>query len=121
MAQLARALAAPRELGDILTGVTTPAVQMIPGADAVGLLLVQKGGEFESLAGTHHVVAELDKLQIASGEGPVTRPPFTKRLCAAKICAASSAGPGLRRAPSSTACSAPCRSSCTPPTATPAR
>lgn len=70
MAQLARALAAPRELGDILTGVTTAAVQMIPGADAVGVLLVQKGGEFESLAGTHDVVAELDKLQIASGEGP---------------------------------------------------
>lgn len=50
--------------------MTGSALQMIPGADAVGVLLVAKGGAFESVAGTHDVVAELDKLQITFGEGP---------------------------------------------------
>ena len=70
MAELARTLGVARPVEQTLEGVTGAALQMIPGADAVGVLLVKRGGDFESLAGTHEVVAELDKLQITFGEGP---------------------------------------------------
>ena len=70
MAELARTMTAPRTLEQILEGVTTAAVQLVPGADAAGVLLVKKGGDFESLADTNGVVGRLDKLQHDFGEGP---------------------------------------------------
>lgn len=70
MAELARDIAAPRSLGDVLADVTKAAVDLIPGADIAGVLLVKGGGEFESVADTDSLVAELDKLQHDFGEGP---------------------------------------------------
>jgi GAF domain-containing protein len=70
MAELARDIAAPRDLEQILADVTTTAVQLIPAADIAGVLLVKKGGEFDSLADTDTLVAQLDKLQHDFGEGP---------------------------------------------------
>lgn len=70
MAELARDTAAPRSLGQVLTEVTTAAVELIPAADIAGVLLVRAGGEFESVADTDSLVAQLDQLQHDFGEGP---------------------------------------------------
>lgn len=70
MAELARAIAVPRTLEQILDDVTAAAVDLIPGADAAGVLLVEKSGDFDSLADTDGLVAQLDKLQHDFGEGP---------------------------------------------------
>jgi len=70
MAELARAMTAPRTLEQILADVTAAAVQLVPGADAAGVLLVKRGGEFESLAETDGLVGQLDKLQHDFSEGP---------------------------------------------------
>jgi len=70
MAELARRSAAPSTLKQILDGVTGAAVELIPGADLAGVLLVKKGGDFESHAETDSLVAELDRLQHDFGEGP---------------------------------------------------
>jgi GAF domain-containing protein len=71
MAELARTIAAPRTLEQILQDVAATAVELIPGAAAAGVLLVKKGGEFETLADTDGgLVAQLDKLQHDFSEGP---------------------------------------------------
>jgi GAF domain-containing protein len=70
MAELARMIAAPRTLEQILDDVTAAAVELIPRADVSGILLVKKGGDFESLADTSGLAAELDRLQQDFGEGP---------------------------------------------------
>jgi GAF domain-containing protein len=70
MAELARKNAGPSTLTQILDSVTAAAVELIPGADLAGVLLVKKGGDFESLADTDSVVAKLDELQHDFGEGP---------------------------------------------------
>ncbi|SPM29558.1 GAF and ANTAR domain-containing protein [Mycobacterium terramassiliense] len=70
MAELARHIAAPRSVDDVLSDVTAAAVQLIPGADVAGVLLVKQGGEFESVADTDSLAAQLDKLQHDFGEGP---------------------------------------------------
>jgi len=70
MAELARATAGSSTLKQILDDVTTAAVELIPGADLAGVLLVKKGGDFESLAETDSLVAQLDRLQHDFGEGP---------------------------------------------------
>jgi GAF domain-containing protein len=70
MAELARSTAAPSALKQILSGVTAAAVELIAGADLAGVLLVKKGGDFESHAETDSLVAHLDKLQHDFGEGP---------------------------------------------------
>lgn len=70
MAELARTTAAPSTLKQILDGVTAAVVELIPGADLAGVLLVKKGGTFESLAETDSLVAKLDKLQHEFSEGP---------------------------------------------------
>jgi GAF domain-containing protein len=70
MAELARSIAAPRTLEQILNDVTATAVELIPGADVSGILLVKKGGDFESVADTSGLAADLDKLQHDLGEGP---------------------------------------------------
>lgn len=70
MAQLVREIGAPRPLDQLLTDVTTAAVELIPRADVAGVLLMKKGGQFDSLADTDSLVAQLDQLQHDYGEGP---------------------------------------------------
>ncbi|OMB79021.1 GAF and ANTAR domain-containing protein [Mycolicibacterium conceptionense] len=70
MAELARALAAPRSLDDILIDVTKAATELIPGVDTAGILLVGDGGKWDSLAGTSDLPSQLDELQMTYQEGP---------------------------------------------------
>jgi GAF domain-containing protein len=70
MAELARASAAPRSVDDVLFDVTATATEIIPGTDTAGVLLVGKGGKFESLAGTTDLPHRLDELQMTFNEGP---------------------------------------------------
>jgi GAF domain-containing protein len=70
MADLARSVAAPRDFDDVLNGVTSGAVELLNGADTAGVLLVSKGGKYESLSGTSELIYQLDRLQEKHGEGP---------------------------------------------------
>jgi GAF domain-containing protein len=70
MAELARAAAMPRKVDEVLSEVTTAAVELIPGVDTAGVLLIRRGGKFESLAGTTDLPHELDELQMTFNEGP---------------------------------------------------
>ncbi len=70
MADLARSVAAPRSIDDVLNGVTSSAVELLTGADTAGVLLVSKGGNFESLSGTSELIYKLDRLQEQFKEGP---------------------------------------------------
>jgi len=70
MAELARMVAAPRSLDDILNDVTAAAKELIPGVDAAGILLIGKGGSFESLAEVTELPHKLDELQMQFEEGP---------------------------------------------------
>ncbi|MGE2714017.1 GAF and ANTAR domain-containing protein [Mycolicibacterium litorale] len=70
MAELARSLALPRDLDSILSGVTATAKDLIPGVDAAGILLVGRGGDFESVAQVTDLPHQLDELQMKFREGP---------------------------------------------------
>jgi GAF domain-containing protein len=70
MADLARAIAGPQTAEAVLREVTTAAVEVIPGVDTAGILLIKGRGNFESLAGTDEVPHELDELQHVLQEGP---------------------------------------------------
>jgi hypothetical protein len=49
MADLARAMAPPRAIENILAEVTSAAVELIDGADTAGILVVKDDGGFDSL------------------------------------------------------------------------
>lgn len=70
MAELARAAAAPRSVDDVLSDVTAAAMELIPGADTAGVLLIGKGGKFDSVANTSDLPHRLDELQMMFNEGP---------------------------------------------------
>jgi len=70
MAQLARAVAAPRSVNDVLADVTREVIELIPTADAAGILFVGKGGGFDSVANTSGLPEQLDRLQMTFNEGP---------------------------------------------------
>lgn len=70
MAELARTLASPRGLDEILSSVTAAAKELIPGVDAAGILLVGRGGTFESVAQLTDVPHQLDELQMRYNQGP---------------------------------------------------
>jgi GAF domain-containing protein len=70
MAELARAAAAPRSVGEVLSDVTSTARELIPGTDTAGVLLIGKGGKFDSVAGTDDLPHRLDELQMTFDEGP---------------------------------------------------
>jgi GAF domain-containing protein len=70
MAELARAVAAPRSVEDVLASVTAAAVELIPGVTVAGVLLISKGGKFETHAGTSSLMGQLDALQDRYQEGP---------------------------------------------------
>jgi GAF domain-containing protein len=70
MAELARAAAAPKSVEEVLAGVTAAAMELIPGTDTAGVLLIGKGGKFDSVAGTDELPHQLDELQMKFNEGP---------------------------------------------------
>jgi GAF domain-containing protein len=70
MADLARSVATPRNVEDVFAAVTGAAVELLPGADTAGVLLVTKSGKFDSLCGTSDLIYELDRLQAEHGTGP---------------------------------------------------
>lgn len=70
MAELARAVAAPRSVEDVLVDVTAAARELVPGTDTAGVLLIGKGAKFDSIGGTTDLPQVLDELQMRFGEGP---------------------------------------------------
>ncbi|WNG92109.1 GAF and ANTAR domain-containing protein [Mycobacterium sp. ITM-2016-00318] len=70
MADLARTVAGPRSVNDVLSDVTTAVMELIPGTDTAGVLMIGKGGKFESLAGITELPHKLDELQMTFNEGP---------------------------------------------------
>jgi GAF domain-containing protein len=70
MAELARSAAAPRSVEDVLSDVTAASKELISGTDTAGVLLIGKGGKFDSLAGTSDLPHLLDELQMKFNEGP---------------------------------------------------
>jgi GAF domain-containing protein len=70
MAELARSVAAPRDIDAVLSGVTATTVELVTGADTAGVLLVSKGGKYESLSGTSELIYEVDRLQEKHNAGP---------------------------------------------------
>jgi len=70
MAALARIAAAPRSVEDVLSDVTTAALELIRGADTAGVLLIGKGGKWDSVGGTSDLPHRLDELQMLFNEGP---------------------------------------------------
>lgn len=70
MAELARLVAGPRRVEDVLFDVTSEVMKLIPGVDAAGVLFVGKAGRFESVAGTSQLPHQLDELQMKYKEGP---------------------------------------------------
>ncbi len=70
MAELARVAAAPRKVEDVLSDVTAAAKELIPGADTAGVLLIGKGGKWDSVGVTSELSHRLDELQMKFSEGP---------------------------------------------------
>ena len=70
MAALARQLAVPLSVDEVLAGVTQTVLDVIPGAGVAGFLLFTKAGKFETKAATADLMYEIDRLQIENGEGP---------------------------------------------------
>ncbi|OBK18930.1 GAF and ANTAR domain-containing protein [Mycobacterium asiaticum] len=70
MAKLAQSVALPNKVEDILATVTATAVELIPGADTAGVLLVRANGKFESVGDVTELPAKLDALQHDLQEGP---------------------------------------------------
>lgn len=70
MAELARSTAMPRTVDEVLKDVTAAAKDLIEGVDVAGVLLVGKGGTFETLAPTSDLMFKLDELQMRYLEGP---------------------------------------------------
>jgi len=70
MAELARTVASPRRVEEVLSDVTAEAKKLIPGVDAAGVLLIGKAGKFESLAVTSDLPHRLDELQMKYRQGP---------------------------------------------------
>ncbi|MBV9088441.1 MAG: GAF and ANTAR domain-containing protein [Mycobacteriaceae bacterium] len=70
MAQLAREVAVPRRVDEVLETVTSAARELIPGVTDAGVLLISKGAKFETHAATSELVHRLDLLQQMFGEGP---------------------------------------------------
>ncbi|MFJ3439782.1 GAF and ANTAR domain-containing protein [Streptomyces sp. NPDC086081] len=69
MASMARDLLAQDSVEATLGQITRAAVELVSGCDAAGILLL-RGRTVESLAPTHDLVVESDRLQERLGEGP---------------------------------------------------
>ncbi len=70
MAELARSVSGPRSVNDVLSDVTAAVMELIPGTDTAGVLMIGKGGKFDSLAGITELPHQLDDLQMTFDEGP---------------------------------------------------
>jgi transcriptional regulator with GAF, ATPase, and Fis domain len=70
MAEMSRSLLPKPDLDAILAEVTSAAVELIPGVDTAGILLLEGGGKFRSLAATTDLPHQLDLLQVTFDEGP---------------------------------------------------
>jgi GAF domain-containing protein len=70
MAELARHLAVPLGVDEVLDRVTRTVLDLIPGADVAGFLLFTSTGKFETKAATSDLMYTIDRLQIEHGEGP---------------------------------------------------
>ncbi|MFY9919062.1 MAG: GAF and ANTAR domain-containing protein [Mycobacterium sp.] len=70
MAELARTAASPRSVEDVLSDVTAASKELIPGAKTAGVLLIGKGGKWDSIGGTDDLPHLLDELQMRFNEGP---------------------------------------------------
>ncbi len=70
MAELARHLAVPLGVDDVLDRVTRTVLDLLPGADVAGFLLFTSAGKFETKAATSDLMYTIDRLQIEHGEGP---------------------------------------------------
>lgn len=69
MADVARATSGARSASDILADVTAAAVELIPGVDTAGILLIRESG-YESIACITEIPQRLDELQMSLHEGP---------------------------------------------------
>ncbi|CAN5273735.1 GAF and ANTAR domain-containing protein [soil metagenome] len=70
MAALARDVAMPTAMEEVLRGVTAAVLELIPGAEHSGVLLLGKGKDYETLAPTDNLMFDLDHLQVETGQGP---------------------------------------------------
>ena len=70
MAELSRSLVPKPSLDTVLDEVTAAAVDLIPGVDTAGILLLERGGKFRSIATTSELPHQLDILQVTFQEGP---------------------------------------------------
>ncbi len=70
MAELARTLAGPRNLNEVLAGVASAALELIPGVDTAGVLLIGKEHTFETVPKDASLTNELHRLQMQFDEGP---------------------------------------------------
>lgn len=70
MVELTRVLAKEQSFEAVLAEVTSAAVELIPGVDTAGILLIKKGGTFDSVAVTSDLPHQLDVLQMTFDEGP---------------------------------------------------
>ena len=73
MAELARSIAMPRSVKDLLADVSAAAKELIPGVDEAGVLLIGRGNTFETLGPTSGLLATLDELQMRYHEGPCVK------------------------------------------------
>ncbi|MBB2991429.1 GAF domain-containing protein [Mycolicibacterium iranicum] len=70
MAELAQELAVPKSLDGILHSVTGSVLELVPGAELAGVLLVGANRTHESLGPTDDLMHQLDQIQIDTGQGP---------------------------------------------------
>lgn len=94
MASMARDLLAQDSVGTTLEHITKAATQRVAGCDAAGILLLH-GKRVETLAPTHDLVVESDRLQERLGEVRASMPPARNR---ASGCSASRISAGNSRA-----------------------
>ena len=71
--------------------------KLIPGVDTAGVLMIGKGGKWDSYGGTSDLPHVLDELQMKYGEGPCVRRRSTRSSCAPTTSAPKSAGRSTRR------------------------
>ena len=70
MAELARELAVPLGVDEVLQTVTSAVLETIPAAEMAGFLLLSRAGRYETKSPTSDLLYELDELQVSYGEGP---------------------------------------------------
>jgi GAF domain-containing protein len=70
LAQVAREINAPHDLGSTLQAIVESAQRSLPGIDHVGITLAHSNGQMETKAATGDLVWDLDKIQYELHEGP---------------------------------------------------